>query len=318
MALFIDSGTPALYKNFIRKRKMKVIVGSVLKDRKDDDFSFLQRREYKKYLHQYISFLKKNEHLLEIYVNLDIINNAEETYKNQKYLEKHRLHPLPVFHFGNDPKWLKRYIDEGYDYIAIGGIVPNPFQQVQPELDRIWESIICDKNGFPKVKIHGFAITSPRYIQRYPWYSVDSTSWVKMGRCGIFLVPPFKNGKPDYSRSPYNLFVTVRSPYKSKKGKHIDNISKDERKKVLQYLDSLGIPFGKSKVVKKKPNYKPTSKEYILEKTDKYCLVEQIIEQGVCNNNIMRDIANLKYYINVCNSVPKWPWSIKFKTKGLF
>jgi hypothetical protein len=33
-------------------------------------------------------------------------------------------------------------------------------------------------------KVHGFGITSPWLVKRYPFYSVDSTSWKAGGRYG--------------------------------------------------------------------------------------------------------------------------------------
>jgi hypothetical protein len=34
------------------------------------------------------------------------------------------------------------------------------------------------------VKVHGFAITSPYVVKRFPFYSVDSSSWTNAGRYG--------------------------------------------------------------------------------------------------------------------------------------
>ena len=108
-----------------------------------------------------------------------MIGSPEGTWKNQMIMEKAGLKPLPCYHFGEDTKWLQRYIDKGYDYIALGGMVGRPRPALLQWLDTIWSDYLTDSKGMPIVKIHGFGMTSLRLMLRYPWYSVDSTSWVQ-------------------------------------------------------------------------------------------------------------------------------------------
>ena len=35
------------------------------------------------------------------------------------------------------------------------------------------------------MKVHGFGMTNPNLMQRYPWYSVDLSSWLKTGMYGV-------------------------------------------------------------------------------------------------------------------------------------
>ena len=59
----------------------------------------------------------------------------------------------PVLKYGA----LKLMLNE---YIALGGLVPNPTKVLIPILDQLFKKYILDEKGFPRVKVHGFACTS--------------------------------------------------------------------------------------------------------------------------------------------------------------
>ena len=193
-SIFVDCGAPSLYNNLSRKSEKKGIMGSTFKERKYDDFSYVDSPEYQKYRESYIKFLHENEDKVTTYSNLDVINNPYLTWKNQMILESNGLHPIPVFHLGCDEKWLKKYIEK-YEYIAIGGLVPNPTKVLLPWIDKIFRQYILDKDGFPQVKVHGFACTSMPLMTKFPWYSVDSATCRKLGMYGWIVLPEYKNGK---------------------------------------------------------------------------------------------------------------------------
>jgi len=126
----------------------------------------------------YIDFIKKHQDRITVYANLDVIGNATKTAKNQKYMEEKGLNPLPVFHMFEDFDVLKGMI-ERYDYIAIGGVVGIVSHNEQSKfLEKCWSIISKEFKRGRKVKIHGFGITSAPFLKRYPFYSVDSTSWL--------------------------------------------------------------------------------------------------------------------------------------------
>ena len=155
-------------------------------------------------INKYIQFIKKHKKYIDVYANLDVIGNAEATYRNQKIMEEKGLHPIPVFHATKEPLlWLKKYVDEGYSYIAIGGMAGGDIsvKQIYPVLDEVFNDILTDSKGIPKVKIHGFGLTSLKLMLRYPWYSVDSTSWIITGCLGSINVPCFESGKYVYNKN---------------------------------------------------------------------------------------------------------------------
>lgn len=131
---------------------------------------------------KYADYIKENKKELEVYANLDVIGNPEASKKNQLYLEKQGLNPIPTFHFNSDIKYLKEILKK-YDYFALGGLVPILKQKKTAEqwLDYCW-SVISKTKPLPKV--HGFGLSTYWAWQRYPFYSCDGTSWLQPGRYG--------------------------------------------------------------------------------------------------------------------------------------
>lgn len=136
-----------------------------------DSGAFSQETQGKKIdINDYISFLKKSKY--EICVNLDIIGNAELTYNNQKYMEREGLNVLPVFHIGSPYKWLQKYIDEGYDYIGLGGIARVKNKKLRHGFLQKCFSIGLKNRG---IKFHGLGCGT-QLIKKFPFYSIDSAN----------------------------------------------------------------------------------------------------------------------------------------------
>lgn len=139
-------------------------------------------------INEYIKFIKEHEALIDVYANLDVIGDAEATWHNQMIMEKAGLKPLPVYHYGEDEKWLKRILAKGYDYISLGGMVPISTGDLIHWLDYLFKTYLCDAEGMPKVKVHGFGLTSLRLMLRYPWFCMteeDHTVLTKSGWKGL-------------------------------------------------------------------------------------------------------------------------------------
>jgi len=318
MNLMIDSGAHSLFNQHPRERKSKNGMR---------DFSFYETDDFWNYVDSYCLFILKNINNFNTYVNVDVIFNAELSWKVQQYIEStYHLKPLPVFHSGEDYKWLKKYIDQ-YEYIGIGGLG----QQMSSSMwchsvgDPAF-SIICDEKGYPRVKTHGFAMTSPSLIVQYPWASVDSTSWMQFGKYGLIVVPvKNSNGKYRYDVSPNIYSVSTRLKAKEN-AENFVNLSKEQKRYVETYLESIGLKIGSSDLETEEgivthdkigypqfpiTNFRHTGNEIIK-------------ELGVCNNIDMRDQANLQYYLDLESNLPKWPrrWtkkerSTKFQIGGL-
>jgi len=266
-------------------------------------------------IQEYISFIKENETYIDVYANLDVIGNPKATFNNQKRMERAGLHPLPVFHFGEDEELYLKPLIEKYDYIAIGGMVKSG--DLMSFLDRIFSKYICDKKGMPKVKIHGFGLTSLKLIMRYPWYSVDSTSWVVTGRMGSIYIPRRKNGKWIYNENSWKIPVSNKSPSLKEAGQHFTTMRNSERQLIIDYLKEKGYKIGESKFKDKNQDYELQENEKWFEKkpqnkSDKR-KVEIIVVPGVSNKYQLRDEINIIYFLDLEKSLPEWPWVYKSK-----
>jgi hypothetical protein len=130
----------------------------------------------------YIAFVKQNKSKLKVYANLDVIGNAEATLKNQEIMEKAGLNPLPCFHYGEDKKYLQMYCEK-YKYFAIGGMVP--YTKKHDVLVKFLDNCFNIIMKYDKIKIHAFGIAgSMKLLLKYPFYSVDSTSWLQTAKFG--------------------------------------------------------------------------------------------------------------------------------------
>lgn len=171
--LLLDSGAPSLYNKLSRVTRDDDTgghrMGSTLEARKFDDFTYVNSPAFKEYVDKYLAFVKKHEDVLDIYVTIDIINNAEKTWELLKYIESCGLKPLPVWHFTTGKPFLTRIMDE-YEYLAIGGMVPLKETVLVQGLDFVWDRYLTNRYGEPIRKVHGFAITATNLMFRYPWF----------------------------------------------------------------------------------------------------------------------------------------------------
>jgi len=268
---------------------------------------------------EYISFIKKNQEWIDVYACLDVIGDPEQTYKNQKYMESKGLHPIITFHHREPYDWLRKYVDE-YSFIALGGVAKIARGTERGVLRQHFDNcfgIICGDDGMPKVKVHGFGMTSLDLIIRYPWYSCDSTSWVMTSRMGSVFVPRFKGGKWVYDENSWKVAVSSRSSNKEEEGQHFDTFTPEVQKVILNYFEEKGYKVGKSEFRKEKLPYKLKKEErFHEEEVGGEREVETKIEEGLCNSYRLRDEMNIIYFLDLESSLPSWPWPFKRSKKG--
>lgn len=275
-------------------------------------------------IQKYIKFIQDNTDVISVYANLDVIGlggkmpnalTAKKTLENQRIMESAGLSPIPVFHYGEPFKYLEYYVNN-YEYLALG-VAGNSGTTIVPWLNKCFSQYICDSKGFPKLKIHGFAVTSFDLMFRFPWYSVDSTSWVITGRLGSIFVPVYRSGQFDYSQFPHKIAVSSVSPNIKEAGKHISNLSPKQKTILLEYLKLTGYSLGESKFQLHQQTYELCENEKWSGKKPKdkneKRLVETIVEAGVSNTYQLRDELNIKYYLELEKHMPKYPWAFKDK-----
>lgn len=257
-------------------------------------WAYFFTKEFWDYVDAYAEFVKKYKIAIDLYANVDVIGSPQLTWRNQKYLEtKHNLHPVPVVHYKTDLKWLEKYMKKGYEIIGLGGLVGSTAKAAcRHWLDNCF-NIVCDTpNRMPKVKIHGFGVTSYKFLTRYPWWSVDSAAWDKIASYGGICVPHKRQGEFVFDIPPYIMKVSKESPHASTKS-HLLTISTQEKTIIQEWLDFIKIPMGE-----------------IDKKGDE-------ITEGVVTFHVYRRIANLVFYDMMVKSLPKWPWPFGVRRKTL-
>jgi hypothetical protein len=128
---------------------------------------------------------------------------------------------MPIYHQGEHPRWLDKMIDHGCGYI---GISPSNDYKVKQRM--IWLDDVFTQ--LPNtVKSHGYAVTSPDIMQTYPWFSVDSSSWIMAGAQGFIW-------------SPYG-YVTLTKRGWGQTAKSINAWDERQKKKFADYFADLGF-----------------------------------------------------------------------------
>lgn len=206
-------------------------------------------------LDEYIEFIKANIEVIDVYACLDVIPGAPgkkptqkqrdeaaaATWQNYLYMKAQGLEPLPVYHYGEDIKWLHNMLEHGVDYIGLGGLVGIPSALRRVWLDRVF-SVITDEDGKPTVKTHGFGMTSVPLIFRYPWYSVDSTSWIKTSQFGMVYLPRVNaDGEFQFDVTPEVIAVSDQNPTQQQDGKHVNTLGPTTRAFLNRWLAHCGV-----------------------------------------------------------------------------
>lgn len=213
------------------------------------DYSITESAEFKSYLEGYIKFLLEHKDKFTFYVTLDVIGSPEKTQDILKYIESYGLQPIPVYHFGEDVKWLKQMIDN-YSYIGISGLGRDISKAKYLPFGQRAFDIICDSSGKPRCKVHGFSMASSDYITRFPWYTCDATTWTALGRNGTVYVPrPQMKGMNingwDYLTPPLSLPTTMRRATHDMR--HADYKTPAMRKIIDAYFEMNGFTVNDAK-----------------------------------------------------------------------
>jgi len=172
-------------------------------------------------LDQYIAYIKAHAEFIDYYVALDVIPgsfgvtpspeevevSAQKSWNNLLYMQSEGLEPVPVFHMGEQFKWLRRMVEHGCKYIGISPANDRTTSAKREWLDRVFDEI-TDKDGWPIVKTHAFGVTAIDLLIRYPWYSADSTTWIMIAARGRILVPVWEGGKWDFNKKAKIYYIS--------------------------------------------------------------------------------------------------------------
>jgi hypothetical protein len=188
-----------------------------------------QKEEIK--LEDYARFILESGHYFNVKANLDDIGDTgPKSWENWCRLREMGCDVFPVHHATDDDKYIEKILDSGITFMALGGLVGAHRNVLQPWLDRMWSKYLVKKDGTPRLNVHGFGLTDTELIIRYPWYSVDSSSWVMTG---IFGGCVFAEGNKFYK-----VTFSDDSPDKYKlDGWHYKSLNAAQKKRIQKWLD---------------------------------------------------------------------------------
>jgi hypothetical protein len=181
-------------------------------------------------LEEYAQFIKDNDDIIRMASVLDVIGDCDASWINQQKLEALGCQVIPCFH-QSEPIEACRYYVANYPYISLGGIAGGVSAILRPWLDEVFTEAICDKDGYAKCKVHGFGMTSLELMERYPWYSVDSTSWLMTASFGSIVFPELK--RP--------ISISERSPSRKDLGQHYSTLTDWEKSHLAELAALHGL-----------------------------------------------------------------------------
>ena len=221
---------------------------------------------------QYCRYIKEYQDIIAVEAGtplasvLDAIGDPTGTWINQKRMEDLGVRALPCYHYGEPPEVLQYYA-ANYDYITIGGMVPISTAQLRIWLDEVWGKYLTNSDGTPKIKVHGFGLTSVSLMARYPWYSVDSSSWVQTGGIGNIFLPQFGM-----------VAISEHSPNIKEQNKHFDNLPGPQQQALLAIIERMGFDIERLR------------KEHLSRKVFNIATYTQIMDEEVHKNKRFRPL----------------------------
>lgn len=147
-------------------------------------FTFMQKAKngiiWDDYIKRYADFI--NEKNIDLFFELDIDNivGIKEVERLRDKLENlTNKKSIPVFHKSRGLEYWHKII-KNYNYVAIGGIVTREIKPKEYNFFTYFLKTAKENN----CKVHGLGFTNLQGLKKYPFYSVDSTSWVSGNKFG--------------------------------------------------------------------------------------------------------------------------------------
>lgn len=135
------------------------------------------------------------KHRLAWVAALDVIGDTKASRRNwAEMVNDHQVQGVPTIHFGEHPSEMDWYVEQGVDFMGLGGLVAIPLQRQMRWLIQVFKYA---QANHPQVRFHGWGITSDRALH-LPFYSVDSSGWTSAMRYGRMTLRDPRPLKPDY------------------------------------------------------------------------------------------------------------------------
>ena len=217
-------------------------------------------------LDEYIEFVNKNIDKTTLYVQVDkipgvyhkpktledFIEAPRLSWENYLYMKEkskdwHKL--VPVFHQGEDMKWLRNLCDytfENGEHIPYIGLSPRGDVSLQAKYDFCAQCFsVIQSSTNPNVKTHAFGATSLSMLERLPFTSADSTTWVLVSAYGQVWIPTGITGSSVDDTVGVKLGVSKENILHPTSTQTYWEQSKEIKKKLDDYFESIGTDIEK-------------------------------------------------------------------------
>lgn len=197
----IKNGTGALEFNnapyilesffYLRDNKWFPLLIERLKDFLLDSgaFTFMSNSkmssDWDRYLHEYAEYINKYDikHFFEL--DVDAILSIKEVERMRTKLEVLTGKKcIPVWHKSRGKQYWQDMCSE-YDYVAIGGMVSGGPEDLNVQTQHKYFPWFLREARARGSKVHALGYSSMPGLKKYPFYSVDSTSWLAGNRGGF-------------------------------------------------------------------------------------------------------------------------------------
>lgn len=210
-------------------------------------------------LEEYIGYANEHIDQITLYVQVDkipgqylmpktakdFLEAPELSWENYLYMREKSKDPdklVPVFHMGEDLKWLENmcnYTFSDGSHIPYIGLSPRGDVSLQAKYDfsaTCFATIQKSKN--PNVKTHAFGATSLEMLERLPYTSADSTTWVLVSAYGQVWMPNCIDG--DVNGVGIKLGVSKENISHPTATQTYWEQSPEIKKKLDDYFESIG------------------------------------------------------------------------------
>lgn len=189
---------------------------------------------------EYINYINNNPQI-ENFIELDVIpypilnhatakESAEGSWTNYLYMIERLNEPfklLPVFHFGEDLNYLRQMLEFEYKgqkipFMCIGGRHGVSTKKQEKYFETVFRVIHNSSN--PNIKVHVLGMTVFDSLEKYPFYSADSTTYLQFAIYGAIMT----------DLGPVN--ISARNEYSD----NFKHRTKQEQDKIIELVTELG------------------------------------------------------------------------------
>lgn len=210
-------------------------------------------------LEEYIGFVNDNIEKMTLYVQVDKIpgqyrkpKTAKDwleapqlSWENYLYMRSRSKDPsklVPVFHQGEDFKWLRNLCDYTFEdgsHIPYIGLSPRGDVSLKAKYDFCAECFsVIQNSSNPNVMTHAFGATSLEMLERLPFTSADSTTWVLVSAFGQVWMPNCITG--DVNGVGIKLGVSTENIAHPTATQTYWEQSAEVKKRLDDYFESIG------------------------------------------------------------------------------